>query len=228
MSLRDTSNNIVIWRRSAPAPASTPIISQLSTQGTAPIINEIPTPIIKVPPPHKRIQVHIHSDARSINSIPISSPLPSPTRVITPQMTEDTSTESIDESPKSLPITPELKPVRSPCGTTAMAINLSSTYSAIPPINPINPITTYNPLFRGGRTIPRTGSSDPIDFKGMAAFIDHQCILCGKQLDSHREQRHVFIAQKEEYRCKVCGRFFYEHNHLSGSCYSPARSPSGY
>lgn len=225
MSSRDTSNNIVIWRRSnatpAPAPAPAPSSERALSLMTSPINN--------VPPPHKRIQVNIRSDA-PVNA-PASAPVSSPTLSIIPRITEEAATELTDESPKSLPTTPDLTPIRSPCGTTAMAINLSSTYSAIPPINPINPIhpiTTYNPLFRTGRTIPRTGSSDPIEFKGMAGLIDHLCILCGKHLDSHKEQRHVFIAQKEVYRCKVCGRFFYEHNHLSGSCYSPAKSPAGY
>ena len=215
MSSREIINNIVIWRKSAPAPVSVPTSAPTSPPTTS--------PINKVPPPHKRIQVNIRADSLA--------PAPSPPLLITPRTTEEVATEPTDESPKSLPTTPELRPVRSPCGTTAMAINLSSAYSPIPPINPINPIhpiTTYNPLFHTGRTIPRTGSSDPIEFKGMAGLIDHLCILCGKHLDSHKEQRHVFIAQKEDYRCKVCGRFFYEHNHLSGSCYSPAKSPSGY
>ena len=48
------------------------------------------------------------------------------------------------------------------------------------------------------------------------------CCLCGLHKNNHMDGiRHKFVKIKEEYRCRNCNKFFYEHNHSKVSCFFP-------
>ena len=52
--------------------------------------------------------------------------------------------------------------------------------------------------------------------------LPDKCCLCGNFKDNHNENnRHKFFKIKEEYRCKICNKFFYEHDHAKNPCFSP-------
>ena len=49
----------------------------------------------------------------------------------------------------------------------------------------------------------------------------HFCCLCGKEDYHHHSSRHAFFPCLDEYRCKNCGKFFYQHDHTSNPCFEP-------
>ena len=49
----------------------------------------------------------------------------------------------------------------------------------------------------------------------------HFCCLCGKEDYHHHSSRHTFFPCLDEYRCKNCGKFFYQHDHTSNPCFEP-------
>jgi hypothetical protein len=44
------------------------------------------------------------------------------------------------------------------------------------------------------------------------------CCICGKTVFEHNKERHKYFCAKDEYKCKKCGLFFYEHTHNSKGC----------
>ena len=47
------------------------------------------------------------------------------------------------------------------------------------------------------------------------------CCLCGIYKSKHSKIHHRFCKIREEYRCKICNKFFYEHNHSKTPCFFP-------
>lgn len=58
-----------------------------------------------------------------------------------------------------------------------------------------------------------------------ASFVDNDiCCLCGKSKSYHSNNKpHKFFKIIEEYRCKKCNKFFYQHNHAIMPCFSPIK-----
>jgi len=50
------------------------------------------------------------------------------------------------------------------------------------------------------------------------------CCLCGKPESHHSNNKpHKFFKIIEEYRCKKCNKFFYQHNHSLTPCFTPIK-----
>lgn len=45
------------------------------------------------------------------------------------------------------------------------------------------------------------------------------CCICGVDELEHSNKRHKYFGAKDEYTCKKCGLFFFEHTHNSNGCY---------
>ena len=60
------------------------------------------------------------------------------------------------------------------------------------------------------------------DVKEKSKMSIHEfCCLCGVSVYKHRGKLHKFSPCIEEYRCKKCYKFFYQHDHLSNPCFQP-------
>lgn len=68
--------------------------------------------------------------------------------------------------------------------------------------------------YQGNNLYYETNSIDSFVSDG-----DTFCVLCGGCKNNHKKT-HKFILCKEQHRCIVCGKFFYEHTHIN-SCYQP-------
>jgi hypothetical protein len=131
---------------------------------------------------------------------------------------------------------------------TSVRMSVETVESSMQPSSPPTQHTTNTPLVESNNSkedeellpdlppahtqtgiitnsIIRARSLDRLSYTGMGVFLEQQCILCGKTLNQHTGTKHVFIAERHEYRCRQCGKFFYQHNHLKNSCYSPHKSP---
>ena len=47
------------------------------------------------------------------------------------------------------------------------------------------------------------------------------CCICGVRKEKHAHINHGFFPCLEEYRCKRCSKFFYQHDHRKNPCFSP-------
>lgn len=47
------------------------------------------------------------------------------------------------------------------------------------------------------------------------------CAMCGISKDRHHNQRHGFQQAYENYRCRNCNGFFFEHDHIKKPCFHP-------
>ena len=47
------------------------------------------------------------------------------------------------------------------------------------------------------------------------------CCMCGLHKDVHSHEQHRFFSCLEEYRCKKCSKFFYQHDHRKKPCFTP-------
>lgn len=47
------------------------------------------------------------------------------------------------------------------------------------------------------------------------------CCLCGFKYSEHSKQRHGFFKAINDYRCKNCSKFFYQHDHYNNPCFRP-------
>ena len=52
------------------------------------------------------------------------------------------------------------------------------------------------------------------------------CCLCGHRRNAH-VQLHKFFPCYQEYRCKKCGKFFFQHDHLKQPCFTPFKQLRG-
>ena len=48
-----------------------------------------------------------------------------------------------------------------------------------------------------------------------------KCCICGLPRGSHTANTHKFFECSEKYKCKKCGKYFYQHNHCKNSCFDP-------
>ena len=52
--------------------------------------------------------------------------------------------------------------------------------------------------------------------------LHNTCCLCGHTREGHSQaSRHRFFPCLEEYRCKKCFNFFYQHSHTNSPCFQP-------
>lgn len=52
--------------------------------------------------------------------------------------------------------------------------------------------------------------------------LHNTCCLCGHTREGHTQaKRHRFFPCLEEYRCKKCLEFFYQHSHTNNPCFQP-------
>jgi hypothetical protein len=47
------------------------------------------------------------------------------------------------------------------------------------------------------------------------------CCLCGYHVLYHDDKRHHFFQIKDEYKCQVCDKFFFQHSHKNNPCFRP-------
>lgn len=47
------------------------------------------------------------------------------------------------------------------------------------------------------------------------------CCMCGLHRNNHSHEQHRFFPCLEEYRCKKCTHFFYQHDHRKKPCFNP-------
>lgn len=47
------------------------------------------------------------------------------------------------------------------------------------------------------------------------------CCFCGILKCNHKNIRHRFFPCKEKHKCKKCGLFFFQHNHMKNPCFEP-------
>lgn len=69
-----------------------------------------------------------------------------------------------------------------------------------------------------------TPIDDEVNIRVIEVLYDF-CCLCGKKIFEHSKKRHKYIAAIDNYRCKKCNLFFFQHNHTSKSClFSPYKN----
>lgn len=86
----------------------------------------------------------------------------------------------------------------------------------------MNTNTEIDDLFKDETYISdtyQTDEEDGIQYGSMYSF----CCLCGLDGEKHIGKNHLFIRAKDEYRCKKCKLFYYQHNHLSNPCFQPTK-----
>lgn len=72
--------------------------------------------------------------------------------------------------------------------------------------------TTYNHLIGNTPIEPIT-------------IVVELCCLCGKEYHQHMDLTHKFFIIKDEYKCKKCGLYFYQHKHSSKHCnFTPCKN----
>lgn len=49
------------------------------------------------------------------------------------------------------------------------------------------------------------------------------CCICGTTQSQHYTKRHAFFKASYEYRCKRCGKYFYEHDMAQNPCFTPIK-----
>lgn len=79
------------------------------------------------------------------------------------------------------------------------------------PSNPINSSLSFDELF------------ESISYDSCENQYYMFCCLCGVDEEHHNEKNHMFVRAKNEYLCKECGLFYYQHNHLLNPCFQPTK-----
>lgn len=54
--------------------------------------------------------------------------------------------------------------------------------------------------------------------KSLNSIFYNFCCICGKNYNDHNKVRHKFITASNEYTCKKCGFYFFQHTHNSRGC----------
>lgn len=68
-----------------------------------------------------------------------------------------------------------------------------------------------NPIVLSSSSVINNSSMDQLNY----------CCLCGNHKNDHNDQLHKFFASYDDYRCKKCNKFFYQHNHCKNPCFNP-------
>jgi hypothetical protein len=59
-----------------------------------------------------------------------------------------------------------------------------------------------------------------VTFNTEPLLIDY-CCMCGLHKNNHSHEQHRFFPCLDEYRCKKCTKFFYQHDHRKKPCFTP-------
>lgn len=202
------STPVVIWRKKGEKPKH--------------LLPPVVKPIIKAPPPVPSI---------AAASMVASSIILSESRI--DEFAESTAPHyrAPPQSPRALltrPKTPPLSqmpPMRSLASQPDLVEDLTDDADSFIPVSPSVPLA-YTGKSIVSKSLFRSRSQNHLSYTGMGIILEQQCVLCGKTLDGHKKNHHVFIATRDEYRCKICGMFFYEHDHSKNSCYTPYKPVS--